>query len=121
MIYKVDMIFCAHEHYYEHNTVCDLSEIDTNQHKIHIIITGGGGVPLRDLPSKKAVENRIQNYAEEGFSVHCVKQQKVYHYCRVNTTHDPVVVEILDVTEIKEKSLQPIDIIRISKRSSREL
>ena len=49
--YNVQLVFSGHEHYYEHNILQNRDQ----QSEIHIVISGGGGVPVRDLVDESTI------------------------------------------------------------------
>ena len=53
----VQVVFCGHEHLYEHSIVTAHSNGNTNQSAVHFIISGGGGAPVRDATDAKNCQN----------------------------------------------------------------
>lgn len=98
----VQLVLCSHEHMYEHSILNVTTESSTSD--IHVVVTGGGGVPLRPGTSPQLIEQYLTNYCDQKLGVSLVLQRSVYHYCVVKTTGDSLSVQVM---EIPEDSFQP--------------
>jgi hypothetical protein len=97
--YGVQVLLCGHEHLYERSIVRFPSSAGRAGHDIHVIVSGGGGVPLRSGSDAGKVEKFLQNYSAEGLDVMLIKQEEVYHYCVVDVASDKIVIKVMAVTE----------------------
>ena len=113
----VQAVLCGHEHLYEHSIVRYSSHANQPEHGIHIIVSGGGGVPLRPRSSAKKLEKFVQNYRAEGLDVVLVKQEEIYHYCLVDIDSDKVAIQILAVTGDPTQPVRLADEILIPKQA----
>ena len=86
----VQLVVCGHEHYYEHSFLPDS--------KLHIVVSGGGGVPLRDLPSQPKIQQMLNTYRSEGLTAQLVKQAQEYHYCLITVDGAKLVIRALAVS-----------------------
>ena len=107
---RVQLLLCSHDHLYEHNTVRLAAYNGTG---IHVVITGGGGAPIRATSDEATVETYRQSYAEEGLDVVLKKQESIYHYCLVDIVPDKITVRIMEVTGDPEESQRLVDKIEI--------
>ena len=103
----VRLIFSGHEHYYAHNIV------RIEDRDMHIVITGGGGTPLRELPDDQILAASLIDYKKQGLDVQAVKNEKVYHYCKVSVNPFEITVEVYSAPGGKEKSSRLIEKIII--------
>ncbi len=101
--YGVQIVFSSHEHLYEHN-ILRYTKDRNNIGEIHIIISGGGGAPLRDETDPESIQEYLEYFRNEGLDVIQVKNEKIYHYCRVSINADQIKI---DVNEVKEEAEKP--------------
>jgi len=113
--HEVQVVFCGHEHLYEHNTLQYSSDGDKRQREIHFIVSGGGGVPLQDVKDAQTLERFRQNYRDVGLDVLSVKQENVFHYCLVNIDSDQIRIEVFEVTGNSAQPVKLMDKIHIPK------
>ena len=106
----VQLLLCSHDHLYEHNTVQLASHNGT---VIDVIITGGGGAPIRATSDEATVDTYRQSYAEEGLDVVLKKQESIYHYCLVDIASDKITIRIMEVTGDPKESQRLVDEIEI--------
>ena len=111
----VRAVLCGHDHLYEHSIVRYSSHANRSEPGIHIIVSGGGGVPLRPGSDAQKVENFLQNYRAEGFDVNLVKQEETHHYCLVDIASDKITIQILAVTGDRTQPVRLAEEILISK------
>ena len=106
----VKIVFTGHEHLYEHNVFkCGTGEDDV----IHIIVSGGGGVPLRDKTDDKKKTEYLQNYRKAGLNVLSIKQEKIFHYCLVEITAARVKIKVFEVTEDDRQQVRLVEEIAV--------
>ncbi len=108
----VRLIFSGHEHYYAHNIV------RFEDREMHIVITGGGGSPLRNLPDDQFLAASLIEYKKQGLDVQAIKNEKVYHYCKVSVNSEEIEVEVFSAPGGKEKSSRLIEKIIIKNNGS---
>jgi 3',5'-cyclic AMP phosphodiesterase CpdA len=117
----VQVVLSGHEHIYEHSIVrYPRYPSSTNQSKdeIHIIVSSGGGGPLRRRSDSRKVAEFHQDYRTEGLDVVLLKQEEIYHYCLVDIAADRITIQVLEVTGNTEKPLRIVEKIEIPDRSS---
>ena len=107
----VQIVFCGHEHAYEHNIIRYSLDRNNTGREIHFIVSGGGGVPLRDLTDPQTLERFQKNYRDEGLDAISVKQEKVYHYCLVDIHPDQVTIKVLEVTGDAGDPLRLVEVL----------
>jgi hypothetical protein len=96
--HDVKLVFCGHEHYYEHNILRYQRDKTNSPGEIHFVITGGGGVPLRDLGSEEMVDLYLREYAAEGWDVSIAKRERMHHYCVTEISSGKLCVKVMGVT-----------------------
>ncbi|MBD3181274.1 hypothetical protein GF312_03210 [Candidatus Poribacteria bacterium] len=101
------LILSSHEHLYENNIIRNGGE----NGKIHIIVTGGGGAPLRDATSQDKIQEYLNDYKTEGFEV-IPCQKIIYHYCHVKINSDEIHIRVNKITD-KSKSTETAEEIFI--------
>ena len=101
--YGVQIIFCSHEHLYERNILRYETNDNNGYDEIQIIISGGGGVPLREKSSPDKIQEYLDYYNNEGLDVIQVKQKEMYHYCLVDVDANQVRVDVIEVRKDTEK------------------
>ena len=109
----VQVVFCGHEHLYEHSIVTAHSNGDTNQSAVHFIISGGGGAPVRDATDAKKLSKFKANYRREEIDVRLIKQETVYNYCRVKVEPNELTTEVFEVTGDSAQPLKLIETILV--------
>lgn len=102
----VQLIFASHEHFYEHLT---LERADS---KIALIISGGGGVPLRTLPDSDEIEQCLKNYAAIGVKVVHEKTARAFHYAQVAISANAVDV-VVNMVNVSRKGEEILDQFRL--------
>ncbi|MCH8928095.1 MAG: metallophosphoesterase [Candidatus Marinimicrobia bacterium] len=91
----VNAIFAGHEHYYEHNLLS--YEEEEISYQMHIVITGGGGTPVRPLTSNESVMEKIKIEQNMGYNVQMLKREEAYNYCVVTVTENGIEVIVKSV------------------------
>jgi len=88
---NVQLLMAGHEHLYQHNTISRVSGDDSpgetttaaehgEPQVIHMLITSGGGAPIRSLPGEEEIQRRLDSYRKEGIVVKNVANHFVHHY-----------------------------------------
>ena len=101
--HKVQLIIAGHEHFYEHNILKFVSE--GKNYNMHILVTGGGGTPLRPLVPLIKVKNWLERDMKDGYEVEMVNRAEEYHYCIVSVSENGINIEVVSVDdgEIKNR------------------
>lgn len=105
---KVQVVFSGHDHLYQHSELTG-----DDGHKIHFIVGGGGGTPLRNPVDNETAENYKRHYTEQGWTVQPVRLEKKFHYYVVKPAPDMLEIEVVEVTGDKEKPVETLDRIKI--------
>ncbi len=113
--YGVQIVFCGHEHLYEHNIIRYAADEDSSDKELHIIITGGGGVPLRKKSGPEKIKKYLEYFREEGLDVIQVANQEIFHYCLVSIENDMVSIDVNEVTADPVKTVRVKEQIVIHK------
>ena len=103
----VQLILAGHEHHYER------SELISGDSRIQVLVSGGGGVPLRDVLSRTNVENYTKNYNDLGIGVRSVIQSKDFHYGIIQVEKEKMTIEVFQV-EKGERDHTLLDSLSIS-------
>jgi hypothetical protein len=92
---EVQLILSCHDHLYEHSVV----RVSTHEGPgIHVIVSGGGGVPLRSGSDAEKREKYQQNYVAEGLEVKLIRQEVIYHYCLLDIDADSITIRVMETT-----------------------
>jgi len=97
--YNVQLIIAGHEHYYEHNVLNYLKKGKT--YNMHIVVTGGGGTPIRPLVSMSKVDKWLERDMHYGYDVDMVNRAEEYHYCIVSVSENGINIEVIKVEDGK--------------------
>ncbi|MFC1573857.1 metallophosphoesterase family protein [Candidatus Latescibacterota bacterium] len=111
--YGVQIVFSGHEHLYEHSVLRYEKSTGMSAGEIHFIISGGGGVPLRDTSDTDTCKKYLEHFRNEGFEVELVTYEKKYHYCRVSIDNEQISIDVYEVTENQDNPLNELDKIVI--------
>ncbi len=106
----VRLILASHDHLYQHSMI-QLS--DLGGPAIHVIISGGGGSPLRSGASPSREAECCQVFSQEGIDVALIRQMEIYHYCLVDIGPDKITIRVMDVTGDPEEPTRVADEIVI--------
>ncbi len=113
--HDVQLVLSSHDHLYQHNLL--RYKKDGSEKEMHVIISGGGGVPLRKGPNDEIYQNYVKKYQEEGFDVTTINWKKIYHYCRVEITSDKIEMRVFQVESDKNEADNLVEKIIIRKNS----
>jgi len=111
--YGVQLVITGHEHYYEHNVL----KYDNagKQRQMHILVSGGGGVPLRALVNEKKVARYISELINEGLNFELNVRAQIYHYCLIEVEREKILIKVMEVTGNKKEPIRLADEIHIKK------
>jgi hypothetical protein len=81
----VQLLLAGHEHLYQRNVIKRMSDNAWGDdgdggETIQMLITSGGGAPIRSLPGKEEIDKRLESYRNQGFTVTNVANFFVHHY-----------------------------------------
>lgn len=81
----VQLLFAGHEHLYQRNVITCTSDGGggSGEHvgaEIQMLITSGGGAPIRSLPGETEIEKRLESFRSQGFNVTNAANYFVHHY-----------------------------------------
>jgi 3',5'-cyclic AMP phosphodiesterase CpdA len=124
---NVQLLMAGHEHLYQHNTISRIVGDETSAgttstaepgepRVIHMLITSGGGAPIRSLPGEEEVHKRLESYRKDGFVVENVANHFVHHYSIVEVDDvDPkrLVINTVGVESESERPLPVLETITI--------
>jgi hypothetical protein len=108
--YGVDVVLSGHDHLYQHN----LLRYGKAQ-RMHFVITGGGGGPLREIVDAKTESKLQKSFKNEGLDVSALKRKEVHHYCVVETNRNKLIIKAIGVTNDPRKPTRLIEEIVIEK------
>jgi hypothetical protein len=89
----VQLMMAGHEHVYEHNIVRRTGTEDV----IHMLITSGGGAPIRSLPDDEEIHRRLLSFSDSGFTVDNITSFLVHHYSVVEVDTGSLVINTVGV------------------------
>lgn len=82
----VQVVMAGHEHIYEHVVVRRVGDNGPAAPRLHIVVTSGGGAPVRSLPDDDEVKEYRDGYLAQGFDADLLKRLSVYHFTAVDVT-----------------------------------
>lgn len=109
----VQLVFSGHEHIYQHNVVRRRSDEGAGAAELHVLVTSGGGAPIRALYREKNVETARRAYLREGFIVDVAAQFETHHYSRVELNDNKLTVTTIAVEPGAEKPYPVLESITI--------
>jgi hypothetical protein len=91
---NVQLLMAGHEHLYQHNTIMRIDDHGAGSastgvpaegdgggsRTIHMLITSGGGAPIRSLPGDEELQRRLDSFRGNGIVVQNVANHFVHHY-----------------------------------------
>ena len=108
---EVELILAGHEHYYEHSLLSYFHSGSDKQ--MNIVVTGGGGTPLRELTSLEEVENIQSQFRSQGHIVEMISRSESYNYCIVEVRDDKILIQVKKVHTDEKQGTEIIDEIVI--------
>lgn len=105
----VQVVFSGHEHMYEH-TLLQLTPVtqgDTDP--VHLVVTGGGGAPLRGAKDAEANRALLERFADEGVDVRFLRQEQVHHFCLVEVDRSEIKIDVYEVTDDSNEPTRLLD------------
>lgn len=112
--YGVQLVLSGHEHHYEHN-VLNYTDGRGDDREMHFIVSGGGGVPLRDLYKESQIEIFHEEYSNNGFDVTLMKLEKIYNYYTVEIQPGRMIIKTYKVDGDMDKPVNLAEEIVIQK------
>jgi hypothetical protein len=118
---KVQLLMAGHEHIYQHISITRAnseSQIpggrrDDGDLVMHMLITSGGGAPIRSLPDEKEIDERLESYRTDGFVVNLAARYFVHHYSIVEVEPDRMVIRTVEVDDDVEHPYPVLETITI--------
>ena len=98
---KVQLVFSGHDHLYQHNIL----KYDQDS-QIHFLVGGGGGVPVRDLPSQRRINKFHQNFKKAKLNISIAKHEKIHHYYLTEVDSNNIKIKVIEVTRQKESPIR---------------
>lgn len=92
----VQLVMSGHEHVYQHNVI-RRSEPGAGDRPIHMLITSGGGAPIRSLPDGEEIGRRFDSLGDPGKVVDNVSSFLVHHYSEVLVENGDLVIRTVGV------------------------
>ena len=108
---EVELVFAGHEHYYEHSVLSYVHNFNNKQ--MNIVVTGGGGTPLRELTSLEEVESIQSRFRAQGHTVEMISRSRSYNYCTVEVRDDKIFIQVKKVHTDEKQGTEIIDEIVI--------
>lgn len=113
----VQLLLAGHEHQYQHHTIERAGAKrggDTGtKHVVHMLITSGGGAPIRSLPDEEEIAKRLDSYRGDGFIVNNAARHLVHHYSIVEATEDKLVIRTVGVDPDLDRPYPVLETISI--------
>jgi hypothetical protein len=120
----VQLLMAGHEHLYQHITIeraiDDASSADgtptassRGRRIIHMLITSGGGAPMRTVPGEDEIQRRLAPFGEDGFVVRDVVNHAVHHYSIVQVDSDRLLINTVGVGPGIERPYPILETIQI--------
>lgn len=109
--YHVQVVFSGHEHIYQHN-ILHSTGAGTDR-DLHIVVSSGGGVPLRYLPDPAMFDQQMQYFNDNGFDIESVMMQRCFHYTRVEVTDSVLTIKTYKVDEKHPENIALLETITI--------
>lgn len=79
----VQVVMSGHEHNYQHIEVRRGSA-----RKLDVIVSSGGGAPIRALPGDEEIATRCRAFQDQGIDVNVVARAETHHYTIVEVAGD---------------------------------
>jgi 3',5'-cyclic AMP phosphodiesterase CpdA len=103
----VQLLMSGHEHIYQHTTVRRHHNGDIDDATLHMVITSGGGAPVRPLSSEREIEYACRDYLGDNFIVDLVQHDSAYHFTRVTVTADSLRLDTFRVDSDAQPQPEP--------------
>jgi len=109
--HDVQVVFSGHEHFYQHN-ILHIEDAES-EHDMHVVVTSGGGVPLRHLPDPKDFDSQMKYFSDNGYDVESVSMARCFHYCQVTVQPTELIIEtfVVDESNPEDKTLMETIVI----------
>ncbi len=110
---NVSIVFAGHEHVYQHNILNFPDVNDEPVSPLHIVVSSGGGVPLRHLPNEQAMDFQQAYFEANGYDVTSQMLAREFHYCEVAVSDTQLVIRTFAVNRNNPESPVCIETIEI--------
>ena len=111
--FGVQLVLSGHEHFYEKNILSYRDTAGSDQ-KMHIIVSGGGGVPLRDIADNESLARYLDYYRSNNIDITQTSQHKIYNFCMISINSELLTIKVYGVNEETENPVMQIDEIIIN-------
>jgi len=112
----VQIIFSGHEHVFERNILKYKNHESDNEEEIQIIITGGGGSPIRDITDPEKMQDYLDHFKNEGLNITHVRQDGIHHYCVVEIDSQKIKIDVMEVRKNTQEKIRLEEIIVTEKK-----
>jgi 3',5'-cyclic AMP phosphodiesterase CpdA len=89
----VQVVLAGHEHIYQHTTIRRHTDGVIDDATLHVVITSGGGAPIRRLAGRGEIDEEYSAYLEDNLIVDLVRNESVHHYSVVSVTPDSLAID----------------------------
>jgi 3',5'-cyclic AMP phosphodiesterase CpdA len=96
MDYGVQVVIAGHEHVYQHTAIRRHGNGDVDDAELHIVVTSGGGAPMRRLSSREEIDREYGSYSQDNLIVDLVTYVNVHHYSVVTVDSDSLVIDTFE-------------------------
>jgi hypothetical protein len=110
---NVQLVFAGHEHIYQHNVLHFVEDDERPSQDLHLVVSSGGGVPLRYLPDEQTMARQQQYFQEHDYDVENVMMKRVFHYCEVAVTATTLSIQTYEVDPKADEQIKLIETILI--------
>jgi 3',5'-cyclic AMP phosphodiesterase CpdA len=93
----VHLVLSGHEHVYQHTTVRRVRDGAAGDAVMHVVVTSGGGVPMRPVLGAEEIRECARILREDGLVVDLVRNERINHYSVIDVTADALTVETIGV------------------------
>jgi len=93
----VQLVLSGHEHIYQHTTVRRIRDGAAGEQVLHVIVTSGGGAPVRPLLSEDQIRDCERLFREDGLAVELIRNERINHYSVIDVSADSLTVQTVAV------------------------
>jgi hypothetical protein len=91
----VQVVFSGHEHVYQHNILHFPADAALPASDLHVVVSSGGGVPQRQLPSRQDYDEQTAYFTANGYDVEIVRHERNFHYCEVTVSPGEISIKTI--------------------------
>jgi hypothetical protein len=99
------LVLSGHEHIYQHTTIQRHDQGEIDDRVLHMVVTSGGGAPVRHLSSRREIEYACRDYLRDGLIVDLVRHESVYHYTAISVSGGDLHVDTYQIEPSGERPL----------------